>query len=94
MKAVAVRPADRVLEIVDHPEPSIAAPTQALLRVLDVGICGTDREIAAFEFGTPPDHRHHHVARRPTVGPAARTARTSVAPAPSLSTASGAHTAS
>jgi threonine dehydrogenase-like Zn-dependent dehydrogenase len=75
MKAVAVRPADRVLEIVDHPEPSFSAPTQALLRVLDVGICGTDREIASFEFGTPPrgaDHLvigHESAAEVVEVGP-------------------------
>lgn len=61
MKAVAVRPADRTLELVDHPAPAIAAPTQVLLRVRDVGICGTDREIAAFQFGTPPRGARHLV---------------------------------
>jgi threonine dehydrogenase-like Zn-dependent dehydrogenase len=25
------------------------------VRVLDVGVCGTDREIISFEYGTPPD---------------------------------------
>ena len=25
------------------------------MRVLDVGVCGTDREIISFEYGTPPD---------------------------------------
>jgi threonine dehydrogenase-like Zn-dependent dehydrogenase len=39
----------------------VAAPTDVLLRVLDVGICGTDREIAAFEFGTPPEGAAHLV---------------------------------
>jgi hypothetical protein len=23
-------------------------------RMLDAGICGTDKEVAAFEYGTPP----------------------------------------
>jgi threonine dehydrogenase-like Zn-dependent dehydrogenase len=54
MKAVAVFPAERRIGVVDHPEPGIATPTQVKLRMLDVGICGTDKEIAAFEYGTPP----------------------------------------
>ncbi len=55
MKAVAVFPADRRLSIIDHPEPALASPTDVKLRMLDVGICGTDKEIVAFEYGTPPD---------------------------------------
>ena len=54
MRALAVRPAARRIEVVDHPEPAIAQPTQVLMRVLRVGICGTDREICAFDYGTPP----------------------------------------
>jgi threonine dehydrogenase-like Zn-dependent dehydrogenase len=61
MKAVAVRPAARTVELVDHPAPVIETPTQVALRVLEVGICGTDREIAAFEFGTPPAGADHLV---------------------------------
>jgi glucose 1-dehydrogenase len=61
VKAVAVRPATRSLELVDHPSPAIAAPTQVALRVLEVGICGTDREIAAFAFGSPPAGADHLV---------------------------------
>src|SRR5580698_1019671 len=55
MKAVAVFPADRRFDVIDHPEPSIAAPGDVKLRMLDVGICGTDKEIVTFQFGTPPD---------------------------------------
>lgn len=55
MKAVAVFPAERRVEVIDHPEPAIAARTQVKLRMLDVGICGTDKEIVAFEYGTPPE---------------------------------------
>lgn len=54
MKAVAVFPADRRFDVIDHPAPSIASPTEVKLRMLDVGICGTDKEIVAFEYGTPP----------------------------------------
>ncbi len=54
MKAVAVFPSERRFGVIDHPEPRIAAPTEVALRMLDVGICGTDKEIVAFDYGTPP----------------------------------------
>jgi threonine dehydrogenase-like Zn-dependent dehydrogenase len=54
LKAVAVLPAERRFDVIDHPEPGIASPTEAKLRMLDVGICGTDKEIVAFQYGTPP----------------------------------------
>src|SRR5579871_577092 len=55
MKAVAAFPADRRIGLVDHPEPRIVSPTEVKMRMLDVGICGTDKEIAAFDYGTPPE---------------------------------------
>ena len=54
MKAVAVFPGKREVRVVDHPEPQLASATQAKMRMLDVGVCGTDREIISFEYGTPP----------------------------------------
>jgi len=55
MKGAAVFPGDRTLRLVsDVPEPKIARPTEVKLRILQVGICATDREIAGFVFGTPP----------------------------------------
>lgn len=61
MKAVAVFPADRRFDLIDHPEPSIAAPGEVKLRMLDVGICGTDREIVTFQYGTPPEGSNYLV---------------------------------
>jgi glucose 1-dehydrogenase len=55
MHAVAVFPAKREVHIVDHPEPAIVSSTQAKMRVLEVGVCGTDREIVSFQYGTPPE---------------------------------------
>ncbi|MHB8078023.1 MAG: glucose 1-dehydrogenase [Candidatus Krumholzibacteriia bacterium] len=54
MKAAAVFPQQRELKVVDHPEPVLDSPTGVRLRLLEVGLCGTDREIAAFQYGTPP----------------------------------------
>ena len=54
MKAVAVVPATREVKLIDHAKPRTNAPTQVKLRMLDIGICGTDREICSFQYGTPP----------------------------------------
>src|SRR5277367_6213955 len=55
MKALAVFPAERRYDVIDHPEPQIGSPTEVKLRMLDIGICGTDKEIVSFQYGTPPD---------------------------------------
>ena len=55
MQAVAVFPGKHEVRVIDHPQPQLASPTQAKMRMLDVGVCGTDREIISFEYGTPPD---------------------------------------
>src|SRR5580658_4471994 len=54
MKAFAVFPAQRESRLIDHPEPQLSSPTEAKMRVLDVGVCGTDREIVTFQYGDPP----------------------------------------
>ncbi len=61
MKAVAVHPTSREVALIDIARPEITSPTQALLRILDVGICGTDREICSFDYGTPPERSEHLV---------------------------------
>ena len=48
MKAVAVYRADRRFGVIDHPEPAVGSATEVKLRMLDVGICGTDKEIVSF----------------------------------------------
>jgi threonine dehydrogenase-like Zn-dependent dehydrogenase len=54
MKAVAVFPASREVKLIEQDEPIITRPDQAKLRMLDIGICGTDKEICTFAYGTPP----------------------------------------
>ncbi len=53
MRAVAVFPKARELKLIDHPEPRMTQPTQVKLRMLEVGICGTDKEICRFAYGAP-----------------------------------------
>jgi threonine dehydrogenase-like Zn-dependent dehydrogenase len=47
VKAIALTPGTDRLRLVDRPEPTITAPDEVKVRVLQVGICGTDREEAA-----------------------------------------------
>jgi threonine dehydrogenase-like Zn-dependent dehydrogenase len=54
MKAIAVTPGKRRIDLIDVPAPELGGPTDVMVRILDVGVCGTDREICAFEYGTPP----------------------------------------
>ncbi len=54
MKAIAVTPQTRQLGLIDLPEPRISSPTAVKLRMIEAGVCGTDKEICAFEYGTPP----------------------------------------
>jgi len=54
MKAIAVFPDQRDIRLIDHPAPALTESTQVKLRMIEVGVCGTDKEIAAFEYGTPP----------------------------------------
>jgi threonine dehydrogenase-like Zn-dependent dehydrogenase len=42
------------VKLVERPTPSLKKSSEVLLRTLEVGVCGTDREICAFEYGAPP----------------------------------------
>ena len=68
MKAIAVTPETRRVELVDHPEPRIASAKDVKVRILDVGVCGTDREICAFEYGMPPAGSDHLVIGHESLG--------------------------
>jgi threonine dehydrogenase-like Zn-dependent dehydrogenase len=57
MKAVAVFPATGGARLIDIPKPSVDAIADGhgvLVRVLAVGVDGTDKEILSGEYGSPP----------------------------------------
>jgi len=54
MRAVGFFPEDRAVRVVDHPAPARPGETEVRLGILDVGVCGTDREIARGEYGSGP----------------------------------------
>ena len=68
MRAVAVFPASKQVRIIDHPEPKIDSPTQVKIRMINVGICGTDKEIVEFQYGTPPDGSDYLVIGHESLG--------------------------
>ncbi len=54
MRAVAVVPGRRTVGLIALPEPQRQMHDEVLVRVREVGVCGTDREIARFDYGAPP----------------------------------------
>ncbi len=68
MKAIAVFPAAREVRVIDVAEPHITQPTEAKLRMLEVGICGTDKEICRFEYGTPPEGSDYLIIGHESLG--------------------------
>jgi len=61
MQALAVFPERRRVAVIEEDEPRTLGPRQVLLRTREVGVCGTDREIAAFAYGERPPGSDHLV---------------------------------
>ncbi|HLW82084.1 MAG TPA: glucose 1-dehydrogenase [Candidatus Acidoferrales bacterium] len=55
MKAIAIVPRTPGSRIVDRPEPSITAPDEVKVKVIRVGICGTDRTEVSGGRADAPD---------------------------------------
>jgi threonine dehydrogenase-like Zn-dependent dehydrogenase len=69
MKAAAVYPDRKALGLVeDFPEPKLESRSGLKLRILDVGVCGTDREIASFLYGKAPTGFEYLVIGHECVG--------------------------
>lgn len=69
MKAAAVYPEQKKLGLVrDFPEPVLESPSGVKVKVLSVGVCGTDREISSFLYGLPPEGSEYLVLGHECVG--------------------------
>jgi threonine dehydrogenase-like Zn-dependent dehydrogenase len=68
MKVVAVFQGSQEVKVVERAPPRLVEPDDVMVRMLDVGICGTDREICSFEHGTPPPGEDHLVIGHEGVG--------------------------
>src|SRR5262245_8203363 len=79
MRAIAVFPEKRDLRVVEVPPPRQTGEREVTVRVREVGICGTDREICGFHYGTPPAGSerlvlgHEALGEVVDVGPSVRT---------------------
>ena len=61
MNAIAVNPGRKEVGQVSHPLPQLTRSVEVKFRMLEVGICGTDREICRFDYGSPPNGFEHLV---------------------------------
>jgi threonine dehydrogenase-like Zn-dependent dehydrogenase len=69
MKAVAVFPKSRQVRVITGaPEPRLSSPTQVRVRTREVGVCGTDKEIADFRHGAPPEGEDHLILGHEALG--------------------------
>lgn len=68
MKAVSVFPSRCEVRLTDEAVPELRGPLDVKLRMLEVGICGTDKEIAACQYGTPPRGRENLVIGHESLG--------------------------
>ncbi len=68
MRAVGVVPGKREVRLIEHEAPGIAAANQVKIRSLEVGVCGTDREICTFVYGSPPDGFEYLVLGHESLG--------------------------
>ncbi|HYM14542.1 MAG TPA: glucose 1-dehydrogenase [Dehalococcoidia bacterium] len=81
MKAIVLTPGTTTVQLADRAEPSIGAPDEVKLQVLQVGICGTDRDEAAGGRAVAPPGRtdlvigHEMLGRVIEVGSAVQSAR-------------------
>lgn len=57
MQAIALKPGTTNVAMVDRPEPQVTAPDDIKIRMVRVGICGTDREEASGGRARAPDGR-------------------------------------
>jgi threonine dehydrogenase-like Zn-dependent dehydrogenase len=79
MRAMAVFPEEQAIRIIEVPAPKPPQGRNVLVRVREVGICGTDREIVDGHYGTPPSGKerlvlgHEGLGEVVDVGPEVRT---------------------
>src|SRR5690242_18941449 len=67
MQALAVFPSKKKLKLLEILQPKLKRATDVLLRVREVGLCGTDREILWFEHGSPRSGSDHLVLGHETL---------------------------
>jgi threonine dehydrogenase-like Zn-dependent dehydrogenase len=75
MKAIALVPGTKTVRLVDRPEPQVTEPDDIKLKVLRVGICGTDREETAGGRARAPEKSNELVIGHEMLGQVVATGR-------------------
>jgi glucose 1-dehydrogenase len=68
MKAVAVHPGSKQVGLIEHAVPLLESRSGVKVRILEVGVCGTDKEICRFEYGFPPMGEEHLILGHESLG--------------------------
>ena len=69
MRAIGVILNKREVRLFDsHPHPVIYRDSEVKVRALEIGICGTDREICTFVYGSPPTGQDYLVLGHESLG--------------------------
>jgi threonine dehydrogenase-like Zn-dependent dehydrogenase len=68
MRAVGVSPARKEIGLIDQQSPRILAANHVKIRTLEVGVCGTDKEICTFVYGAPPEGSEYLVLGHEAIG--------------------------
>jgi threonine dehydrogenase-like Zn-dependent dehydrogenase len=76
MKAVALTPGTSTLRLIDRPGPVVASPDDVKVRILRVGICGTDREEASGGRALAPQGQKELVIGHEMFGQVVETGKT------------------
>lgn len=68
MQAVGVIPSKKEVGILEHSTPKMEHEDALRVRCLEVGICGTDREICNFVYGEPPEGSEYLILGHESLG--------------------------
>ncbi len=68
MQAVGVIPSKKEVGVLEHSNPEIRHDDVVRVRCLEVGICGTDREICTFVYGQPPEGSEYLILGHESLG--------------------------
>ncbi len=81
MKAIVLQPHTAIVQLKDWPEPQIQKPDEIKVKVIRVGICGTDREeVSGGRADAPPGEKelvigHEMLSRVVEIGPQVKTVK-------------------
>ncbi len=75
MKALAVSQQRRSADVIDVATPALESPSMVRVRILEVGVCGTDAELCAFEYGDPPAGEDYLIVGHEALGIVEETGR-------------------